>query len=93
METSLTSIRFQGTNAIRTTDPVGNVVTNSYDARGRKIASSDPDLGTWSYAYNTLDQLVSQTDAKGQVTTVTVAALLISKVASSELPVWLASPV
>jgi YD repeat-containing protein len=37
--------------------------------RGRKTASSDPDLGTWTYAYDTLAELVSQTDAKSQTTT------------------------
>src|SRR5690242_17437429 len=57
-------------NATQTTDPVGNVVTNAYDARGRKVASSDPDLGTWNYASNTLDQLTTQVDAKGNLTTV-----------------------
>ena len=37
--------------------------------RGRKIASSDPDLGAWTYAYDTASELVSQTDAKSQTTT------------------------
>ena len=27
---------------------------------------TDPDMGTWTYAYNALGQLVRQTDAKGQ---------------------------
>jgi YD repeat-containing protein len=29
---------------------------------------TDPDKGAWSCAYNPLGQLVSQTDAKGQLT-------------------------
>ena len=45
------------------------MVTATYDMRGRKIASSDPDLGAWSYSYDTLGELVSQTDAKSQTTT------------------------
>ena len=40
--------------------------------RGRKLATSDPDLGNWSYSDNTLGQLVSQTDAKGQVNSLLV---------------------
>jgi RHS repeat-associated protein len=54
-------------NLIKTVDATGsNIVTATYDLRGRKIASNDPDLGAWSYSYNTLGQLVSQTDAKNQ---------------------------
>jgi len=54
-------------NLIQTTDAVGNIVIATYDTRGRKTASSDPDLGTWSYTYDTLGELLTQTDAKGQV--------------------------
>jgi YD repeat-containing protein len=53
---------------IKTTDAAGNVVTATYDVRGRKIASHDPDLGAWTYAYDTANELVSQTDAKSQTT-------------------------
>jgi YD repeat-containing protein len=49
-----------------TTDAVGNIVTATYDVRGRKTASSDPDLGAWTYSYDTASELVSQTDAKNQ---------------------------
>jgi YD repeat-containing protein len=38
---------------IQTADPLGNGVTANYDVRGRKTASSDPDLGHWTYAYDT----------------------------------------
>jgi YD repeat-containing protein len=37
--------------------------------RGRKTASSDPDLGAWTYSYDTASELVSQTDAKSQTST------------------------
>jgi RHS repeat-associated protein len=59
-------------------DPFGNLIitsaggvstTLSYDLRGRKTGMVDPDMGSWSYAYNALGELVRQTDAKGQVTT------------------------
>ena len=43
----------------------------AYDLRGRKTAMLDPDMGAWSYRYNALGELVSQTDAKGQTTAMT----------------------
>ena len=56
------------------TDPAGNVTTNTFDLRGRKLTASDPDMGKaggnlWSYQYDAFGELVQQTDAKGQVTT------------------------
>jgi RHS repeat-associated protein len=57
-------------NLKQVTDAVGNVTTYTYDTRGRKVAASDPDLGSWTYTYNVLDQLQTQTDAAGLVTTV-----------------------
>src|SRR5262249_42598903 len=54
-------------NPVQTVDATGkNVVVNAYDLRGRKTQTNDPDLGIWSYNYNTLSQLVSQIDAKNQ---------------------------
>jgi YD repeat-containing protein len=53
----------------KVTDPAGNVTTNTYDLRGHKIATNDPDMGSWSYAYDALGELTSQTDAKGQTVT------------------------
>lgn len=59
-------------------DPLGNLIqtragttiTNiAYDIRGRKTSMSEPNMGTWTYAYDVLNQLVRQTDAKAQVTT------------------------
>jgi len=59
-------------NPLQTIDATGNnVVVNNYDLRGRKTASSDPDLGAWSYSYNALGQLTQQIDAKGQQSTFT----------------------
>ena len=58
-------------------DPFGNLVkviadargsavttTNTYDLRGRKTAMTDPDMGSWTYEYNVLGELVKQTNAK-----------------------------
>ena len=40
-----------------------------YDIRGRKKEMDDPDLGFWTYGYNSLGELISQTDAKTQTVT------------------------
>ncbi len=56
-------------------DPFGNLLeTNAggvvtamaYDIRGRKTSMDDPDMGFWTYDYNVLSELISQTDAKTQ---------------------------
>lgn len=45
----------------------GAIVTSQqYDALGRKTRQTDPDAGTWDYAWNALGELVAQTDAGGQ---------------------------
>ena len=43
-------------------------MTMSYDLAGRKTGMSDPDMGNWSYAYDALGNLKTQTDAKNQRT-------------------------
>ena len=43
-----------------------NATTMTYDWLGRKTAMSDPDMGAWSYRYDVDDNLIEQTDAKGQ---------------------------
>src|SRR5262249_33941365 len=54
-------------NPVRTVDATGkNIVSATYDPRGRKISSTDPDLGTWTYGYDVLGELKTQTDAKSQ---------------------------
>ncbi len=50
----------------RVTDPAGNVTLMSYDRRGRKETMADPDMGSWNYGYDSLGELMRQTDAKGQ---------------------------
>ena len=42
--------------------------TITYDALGRKKTLDDPDKGLWSYTYNGLDQLITQTNARGEIT-------------------------
>ena len=50
-------------------------VSMSYDARGRRTGLTDPDRGTWAYAWNGFDELVEQTDAVGNVQKMTYDAL------------------
>jgi RHS repeat-associated protein len=62
-----------------TFDPFGNLSqivdadsytsTYSYNIRGFKYASNDADAGAWSFTPDSLNELVSQTDANGNVTT------------------------
>jgi RHS repeat-associated protein len=48
------------------TDSANNVTTMTYDWLGRKTGMTDPDMGAWSYRYDVDDNLIEQTDAKGQ---------------------------
>ncbi|MDC8012568.1 SpvB/TcaC N-terminal domain-containing protein [Tahibacter soli] len=52
-------------------DNEGVLTIAVYDARGRRTQSVDPDQGTWSFVQNGLDELVSETDGRGAVMTVT----------------------
>lgn len=47
------------------TDPAGKVTTIGYDRAGRKLTLNDPNTGAWSYTYNGIDQLVTQTRPNG----------------------------
>ena len=38
----------------------------TYDSLSEKRTMTDPDMGTWTYAYDKAGNLVSQTDAKSQ---------------------------
>lgn len=40
-----------------------------YDKLGRRTSLTDSDKGSWSYVFNPVGELIAQTDAKGQVTT------------------------
>jgi RHS repeat-associated protein len=54
----------------RIQDSAGNTLQSySYNVRGMLTASVDMDLGSWSFTPNALGEIVSQTDAKGQIAT------------------------
>ena len=50
-------------------DAYGNNFNFSYDSLGRKIKLQDPDLGTWTYAYDLAGNLISQTGGGGNLVT------------------------
>jgi RHS repeat-associated protein len=56
-------------NLVQSVDAIGATTTNTYNLRGFKTASTDPDAGSWTYTPNSLNELVSQTDANGKTTT------------------------
>jgi RHS repeat-associated protein len=51
------------------TDAQGVVSSATYDGRGRKKTSVDPDAGTWQYVYNVAGELIRQTNPRSQTTT------------------------
>jgi len=78
-------------NVLNTTDVYGDqVMSATYDQRGRKISMTDADLGTWTYQYDALDELISQTDAKGQTTTFAYDQLgrQVQRVEPDMISVW-----
>lgn len=50
-----------GDNLVTTLDPLGNRIDVRYDLRGRKVAMQDPNKGYWTYGYNALGELTTQT--------------------------------
>nr|MBA3946055.1 hypothetical protein [Herpetosiphonaceae bacterium] len=50
----------------QTLDQWGNSATLVYDSAGRKTSMHDPDMGNWSYSYDTNGTLHQQTDAANQ---------------------------
>jgi RHS repeat-associated protein len=52
-------------------DSAGITITNTsiYDRLGRRTLVTDPDKGSWSYDYNALGEVITQTDAKNQIQT------------------------
>lgn len=63
-------------NLVRVQDSLGNTLqTGGFDIRGNRTASTDPDRGSWGYAFNALGEMTSQTDANSKTTTFTYDAL------------------
>ena len=79
-------------NLLTTTDDalVPNVVSMTYDIRGRKTAMDDPDMGHWEYTHNALGELVKQKDAKFQHVFMTYDVLgrMVSRQALGTTSTW-----
>ena len=54
---------------LKTRDVAGNEIVLTYNLRGMKMTSVDPDLGSWQYDYFASGELKSQTNAKAQTVT------------------------
>jgi len=52
-------------------DVEGNTTSATYNELGQRTANSDPDQGAWSFSYDAFGELLSQTDARSAVTTIT----------------------
>jgi len=57
------------TNGLNVVNPKGTVVEVQYDDFGRKKAMIDPNMGSWTYTYDSTSKLRTQTNAIGQKTT------------------------
>jgi RHS repeat-associated protein len=57
-------------NPVKTVDALGYVTTVTYTAVTARFKTGmvDPDQGSWTYAYDALGQLKTQTDARGKAT-------------------------
>lgn len=63
-------------NLVEVTDSLGNTLQSDvYNDQGLQTSSYDADRGGWSYGYDALGELTTQTDANGKVTTWTYDAL------------------
>jgi len=51
---------------VRIQDPIGAVSSGTYNLRGFRTKWSDADRGTWTFGGNSLNELVSWTDARGR---------------------------
>jgi RHS repeat-associated protein len=68
---NLLSFSYYPFGELYTANAAGAVTTFEYSARGFKTKMIDPDMGTWTYVHDPLGQLKKQTDAKGQIVTMT----------------------
>ncbi|PYN56685.1 MAG: hypothetical protein DMD94_06785 [Candidatus Rokuibacteriota bacterium] len=72
LETNATTYAYDGAGAlVRVTNALGHVTNLTYDLVGRRIATSDPNVGTTTYSYDLGGNLIGQTDARHQTLTFT----------------------
>ncbi len=63
------SYTYDAADRLLETQRGGSTTTLTYDFGGRKESMTDPDMGGWSYTYDALGSLKTQTDARGCITT------------------------
>ncbi|MCB9132116.1 MAG: RHS repeat protein [Anaerolineales bacterium] len=51
---------------VQVTDAASNITGMAYDPLGRKMAMTDPDMGSWSYGYDAAGNLTPQRDGRNQ---------------------------
>ena len=57
-----TAYSYDSFGDMTTANPPGPaIVHNTYDLRGRKLTTTDPDMGAWSYSYDAFGSLAQQT--------------------------------
>ncbi len=79
---NLTKVTDHGTSGTN-----GNETVMSFDSLNRKISMTDRDMGAWQYAYDKVDNLKTQTDARGVLTTFTYDVInRLTQKAYSNLP-------
>ena len=55
-------------NRIATETQLGQTITYGYDAAGNRVSMDVPGIGEFTYAYDTLDRLITLTNPAGEVT-------------------------
>ncbi|WP_309387267.1 FG-GAP-like repeat-containing protein [Cerasicoccus frondis] len=70
--------------------PGGVVYEMEYDIQGNRTALDDPDMGEWSYTFDGMGLMRTQTDAKAQTTTITYDTLnrLKTREVGGETSIW-----
>lgn len=64
------SFIYDAEGRVISTNAGGSITTSTYDRRGNKIGLVDPEMGSWTYAYNVFGELVLQTDSLNRSSTV-----------------------
>jgi RHS repeat-associated protein len=77
-------------NATRIVDPGGSAIVSTYDVRGNRLTSSDPDRGSHLWSYDSLGLMKTHANGRGQVTTFNydVLSRMISRIDPQGTFIW-----
>lgn len=73
-------------NVVAIKSPEGDLTKARYNQLGQRTQSIDPDQGSWNFTYDALGELLTQTDARGVVTSVLGRDALGRVTQQEELP-------